>query len=203
MPYFDTRKPREPNEPNRFRVELVASKLRTLLISSVALLFVTAAVTVGLLIYVPSWLSDQDQGSSQREVGSGQQTSDEPTLLASVGRCADKGSTVGQQDGVGNVLQTLAGLLAEAGVRGECIHLLCFWIGLQWYRDPRGPRLYSGLGDCPNNPILSLPSPQKMSTPYIRTPRQHYSPKCLEWQILRNSLASGSAAALCPLSWND
>jgi hypothetical protein len=76
MPYFDTRKPREPNEPNRFRVELVASKLRTLLISSVALLFVTAAVTVGLLIYVPSWLSDQDQGSSQREVGSGQQTSD-------------------------------------------------------------------------------------------------------------------------------
>ena len=172
MPYFDTRKPREPNEPNRFRVELVASKLRTLLISSVALLFVTAAVTVGLLIYVPSWLSDQDQGSSQREVGSGQQTSDEPTLLASVGRCADKGSTVGQQDGVGNVLQTLAGLLAEAGVRGECIHLLCFWIGLQWYRDPRGPRLYSGLGDCPNNLILSFPSPQKLSVRHP-TSRKH------------------------------
>jgi len=36
-----------------------------------------------------------------------------------VGRCADKGSTVGHQEGVGNVLDTLAGLLGEAGVRGE------------------------------------------------------------------------------------
>ena len=82
------------------------------------LLFVVA-LPVGVLIYSPSWLGAQDQGSSQREVGSSQQTSDEPADMALVSRCADKGSTVGQQDGVGNLLQTLADLLAEAGVRGR------------------------------------------------------------------------------------
>ena len=84
-----------------------------------------------------------------------------------------------------------------------CIHLLCFWIGLQWYRDPRGPRLYSGLGDCPNNPILSLPSPQKMPTPVYTDTEAALFTEVPRRQILRNSLASGSAAALCPLSWND
>ena len=194
MPDFDTRRPQEqnvPNEPgigmvaNKLRSALMASRLRALLMGGGILLFVVA-LPVGVLIYSPSWLGAQDQGSSQREVGSRQQTSDEPADMALVSRCADKGSTVGQQDGVGNVLQTLAGLLAEAGVRGECIHLLCFWIGLQWYRDPRGPRLYSGLGNCPNNPILSLPSPQKMSTPvytdteaalFTEVPRMANSPK--------------------------
>src|SRR5918995_4166054 len=43
-----------------------------------------------------------------------------------------------------------------------------FWILLQWYRNLRGPPLYSGLGDCPNNPILSLPSPKRCLPPYIR-----------------------------------
>jgi hypothetical protein len=35
---------------------------------------------------------------------------------------------------------------------------------VQWYRDLRGPPLSSGLGDCPNNPVLSLPSPEKVPT---------------------------------------
>jgi len=34
MPYFDTRKPQEPDEPNRSRVQLVANKLRTLAIAA-------------------------------------------------------------------------------------------------------------------------------------------------------------------------
>jgi hypothetical protein len=131
MPDFDTRRPQEQNVPNEPRIGLVANKLRTafmatrlraLLIGGGILLFVVA-LPVGLLIYSPSWLGDQDQGSSQgssqREVGSSQQTSDEPTDMALVGRCADKGSTVGQQEGVDNVLEALASLLAEAGVRGE------------------------------------------------------------------------------------
>ncbi len=34
---------------------------------------------------------------------------------------------------------------------------------MQWYRDLRGPPLYSGLGDRPNNLILfSFPSPEKV-----------------------------------------
>jgi hypothetical protein len=53
---------------------------------------------------------------------------------------------------------------------------------------------FSGLGDCPNNIILSFPSPEEAQYPYIRghpsgwtvldtlrrgrTPRQPYSPKC-------------------------
>jgi hypothetical protein len=44
----------------------------------------------------------------------------------------------------------------------------------------RGPPLYSGLGDCPNNLIHSFPSPEKVPNPYIRTARQLYSPKWLE-----------------------
>jgi hypothetical protein len=56
--------------------------------------------------------------------------------------------------------------------------------------------LYSGLGDCPNNLILSLPSPKRCLPPYIRTPRQLCSPKCLEGEfyelrpngVLRSSL---------------
>jgi dipeptidyl aminopeptidase/acylaminoacyl peptidase len=109
MPDFDTRRPQDqnvPNEPrnglvaNKLRTALMATRLRTLLMGGGSLLFVVA-VPVGLLIYSPSWLGDQDpgssQGSSQREVGSSQQTS-EPTDIASVGRCADKGSTVGQQE---------------------------------------------------------------------------------------------------------
>lgn len=96
----------------------MASRLRALLMGGGILLFVVA-LPVGVLIYSPSWLGAQDQGSSQREVGSSQQTSDEPADMALVSRCADKGSTVGQQDGVGNLLQTLADLLAEAGVRGR------------------------------------------------------------------------------------
>ena len=45
-----------------------------------------------------------------------------------------------------------------------CKHLSCFWIVLQWYRDLRGPPLYSELGDCPKNLILSFPSLQKVPT---------------------------------------
>jgi hypothetical protein len=124
MPDFDTRRPQEqsaPNEPriglvaNKLRTALMATRLRALLMGGGILLFVVA-VRVGLLIYSPSWLGAQDRGSSQ---DSSQQTSDEPTDMALVGRCADKGSTVGQQEGVGNVLETLAGLLADAGVRGN------------------------------------------------------------------------------------
>jgi Tol biopolymer transport system component len=127
MPDFDTRRPQEqnvPNEPgigmvaNKLRSALMATRLRALLMGGGILLFVVA-LPVGLLIYSPSWLGAQDQGSSQREVGSRQQTSDEPADMALVSRCADKGSTVGQQDGVGNLLEMLAGLLAEAGVRGR------------------------------------------------------------------------------------
>ena len=127
MPDFDTRRPQEqnvPNEPgigmvaNKLRSALMASRLRALLMGGGILLFVVA-LPVGLLIYSPSWLGAQDKGSSQREVGSSQQTSDEPADMALVSRCADKGSTVGQQDGVGNLLEMLAGLLAEAGVRGR------------------------------------------------------------------------------------
>jgi hypothetical protein len=33
MPDFDTRKPQEPNEPNRARIQVVANKLHTLLIA--------------------------------------------------------------------------------------------------------------------------------------------------------------------------
>jgi Tol biopolymer transport system component len=125
MPDFDTRRPQEqnvPNEPgigmvaNKLRSALMASRLRALLMGGGILLFVVA-LPVGVLIYSPSWLGAQDQGSSQREVGSSQQTSDEPADMALGSRCADKGSTVGQQDGVGNLLEMLAGLLAEA--RGE------------------------------------------------------------------------------------
>jgi TolB protein len=127
MPDFDTRRPQEqnvPNEPgigmvaNKLRSALMASRLRALLMGGGIPLFVVA-IPVGVLIYSPSWLGAQDQGSSQREVGSRQQTSDEPADMALVSRCADKGSTVGQQDGVGNLLEKLAGLLAEAGVRGR------------------------------------------------------------------------------------
>jgi WD40-like Beta Propeller Repeat len=127
MPDFDTRRPQEqnvPNEPgigmvaNNLRSALMASRLRALLMGGGILLFVVA-LPVGVLIYSPSWLGAQDQGSSQREVGSRQQTSDEPADMALGSRCADKGSTVGQQDGVGNLLEMLAGLLAEAGVRGR------------------------------------------------------------------------------------
>jgi hypothetical protein len=131
MPDFDTRGPQEQNVPKEPRIRLVANKLRTALMASrlralligCGILLFVVAVPVGPLIYSPSWLGDQDQGSSQgnsqQEVGSSQQTSDEPSDLALVGRCADKGSTVGQQGGVDNVLEALASLLAEAGVRRE------------------------------------------------------------------------------------
>jgi hypothetical protein len=52
--------------------------------------------------------------------------------------------------------------------RPYCKHSSCFWTVVEWYRDPRGPPLYSGLGDCPNNPILSFPSPEEDIYPYIR-----------------------------------
>ena len=34
MPDFDTRKPQEPNEPDRARIRVVANKLRTLLVAT-------------------------------------------------------------------------------------------------------------------------------------------------------------------------
>ena len=34
MPDFDTRKPLEPNEPNRLRIPLIANRLRVLLITT-------------------------------------------------------------------------------------------------------------------------------------------------------------------------
>src|SRR5215210_5406115 len=109
MPEFDTRRPQEQNvtnEPrrglvaNKLRSALMASRLRALLISGGLLLFVVA-VPVGLLIYSPSWLGDQDQGSGQREVGSSQQTSEPTTNEPLVRRCAESGSTVGQQEEAG------------------------------------------------------------------------------------------------------
>ena len=72
MPDFDTRKPPEPNEPNRLRIPLIANRLRALLITTklrslllankvrislvggVILLLVGAAFTVGLPIYSSS-----------------------------------------------------------------------------------------------------------------------------------------------------
>ena len=86
MPDFDTRKPQEPNEPNRVRIQvaanklrtlliviknrilsmanrvrnlLIANRLRTLLIGGGTLLFVVVGVPVGLLIYSSSGLDGQ------------------------------------------------------------------------------------------------------------------------------------------------
>ena len=67
------------------------------------------------------------------------------------------------------------------------------------------PPLYPGLGDCPNNLILSLPSPEYSGTcQYIRghslgglffgrlrrvrTPRQPYSPKLVEGEFSEGSI---------------
>src|SRR5215212_6467928 len=88
MPDFNTRKPQEPNEPNRLHIQLIANKLRslsmaskgrfvsiakkvrsllvanrlrTLLIGGGILLLVVAAVPVGLLIYSSSGMGDQQQ----------------------------------------------------------------------------------------------------------------------------------------------
>src|SRR5215212_8997844 len=55
--------------------------------------------------------------STQQEDQGSQQTP-EPTNETLAGHCADKASTVGPQEGVGNVLETLAGLLGEVR-RGE------------------------------------------------------------------------------------
>jgi Tol biopolymer transport system component len=49
MPDFDTRKPQEPNEPNGPRVELIANRLRTMLIGGVIVLCVIGAVAFALL----------------------------------------------------------------------------------------------------------------------------------------------------------
>jgi hypothetical protein len=57
----------------------------------------------------------EDQGNNQ---GSSQRMS-EATNETLVDRCADSASTGEQQEGVGNVLETLASLLGKAGVRGE------------------------------------------------------------------------------------
>src|SRR5919112_220375 len=65
--------------------------------------------------------------STQQENQGSQQTTEptnetlvtpEPRNKTLVGHCADKASTVGPQEGVGNVLETLAGLLGEVS-RGE------------------------------------------------------------------------------------
>jgi Tol biopolymer transport system component len=117
MPNFDTRKPQEPNEPNRFRIQLVANKLRTLviaaktrthlianklrgllmpsklrilLLSSGVLLFVTVAVTVALLIYAPRWLGNQKQ-----------EVMDKAADTNSAGSCAGRGGTDRQQESSG------------------------------------------------------------------------------------------------------
>ena len=64
---FDTRNPHEPNEPNRLRFPLMANKLRALLIGGGILLFVVAAVPVGLLIYSSSGPSNRQQAVKTRE----------------------------------------------------------------------------------------------------------------------------------------
>jgi hypothetical protein len=60
MPDFNTQKPQKPNEPNKLRIPVIASKfcslliatrLRPLLIGGGILLFVAVAVPVGLLLY--------------------------------------------------------------------------------------------------------------------------------------------------------
>src|SRR5829696_8992886 len=52
MPDFDTRKPQEPNEPNRFRTLLAANWPRTGSISVVGIFFfVMVVIAGGLLIY--------------------------------------------------------------------------------------------------------------------------------------------------------
>ena len=75
MPDFDTRKPRGHNEPNRVRIQVVANKLRTVLIATRprlrtllvgggVFLFVIVAVPAGLLMYSsggPTTGGDQPQ----------------------------------------------------------------------------------------------------------------------------------------------
>ena len=60
------------------------------------------------------------------------------------------------------------GLLRPAVVRIDPTVTTCCVLRsyLQWYRDTGGPPLYSGLGDCPNNLILSLPSPKRCARIY-------------------------------------
>ena len=61
MPDFDTRTPQESNEPtNRVRTQVVANKLRTLLIGGGILLF-AVMIPVGLFISSPGWLWPGDQ----------------------------------------------------------------------------------------------------------------------------------------------
>jgi Tol biopolymer transport system component len=61
----------------------------------------------------------EDQGSQQTPEPTNETlVTPEPTNETSAGHCADKASTVGPQEGVGNVLETLAGLLGEVS-RGE------------------------------------------------------------------------------------
>jgi hypothetical protein len=55
---------------------------------------------------------------------------------------------------------------------------------VQWYRDLRGPPLYSGLGDCPNNLILLSPSPEKVAaigSQHIPQTNDFVATSCDEW----------------------
>src|SRR5215207_6122276 len=78
-------------------------------------LILLGATAVAVLLAGCGTSQKEDQGNNQ---GSSQRMS-EATNEMLVDRCADSASTGEQQEGVGNVLETLASLLGKAGVRGE------------------------------------------------------------------------------------
>ncbi len=78
---FDTRTPQEPNEPDRVRIQgvanrvrklLIASRLRTLLIGGGTLLFVVAAVSVGVLSAGGEGTGSGENAGSEENAGGGE-----------------------------------------------------------------------------------------------------------------------------------
>lgn len=112
MPDFDTRRPQKSNDPdkvrisllanklralliatrpriqliaNRFRSLLIANRLRTLLISGGVLLFVVAAIPVGLLVYSSSGMGEQQKGLGKEGRGDMYASGDQQAVMAEQG----------------------------------------------------------------------------------------------------------------------
>jgi Tol biopolymer transport system component len=82
-------------------------------------LILLAATAMAVLLAGCASTQQEDQGSQQTSEPTNETlVTPEPTNETLVGHCANKASTVGPQEGVGNVLETLAGLLGEVS-RGE------------------------------------------------------------------------------------